>query len=77
MDALGSGRRAAATGLVALVGGIAAPSAFAQAALPEAQSSPTANMTGPGFQEHHEFRGSEEHIDVNVCSTAIAPNSAL
>jgi subtilase family serine protease len=80
MDVVGLGRRCrqvvATAGLVVLVGSTGASAAFAQTAVPDAQSSVAAHRTGPGFQEHHEFRGSEEHIDVNVCSTAVTPNSA-
>ncbi|MBV9582026.1 MAG: hypothetical protein JO057_25880, partial [Chloroflexi bacterium] len=41
-----------------------------------AQSTPPILRTGPGFQEHHEMRDGQEHIDVNVCSTATAPQEA-
>jgi subtilase family serine protease len=50
--------------------------AFADTAAQVAQSAPQVQRTGPGFQEHHELRGNEEDVDVDVCSTAIAQSQA-
>jgi hypothetical protein len=50
--------------------------AYADAPAQVAQNAPQVQRTGPGFQEHHEVRGNQEHVDVNVCSTAIAQQQA-
>jgi hypothetical protein len=68
----------ALTGLVAVIGGSAAPAAAFAAEAPTqvTQSGPQVDRTGFGFQEHHELRGSEEFIDVNVCSKAVGAMQA-
>jgi subtilase family serine protease len=73
------GKRALAIGgLVAVIGVGSAPvAAFAAGASPQAQQTgPQVDRTGPGFNEHREIRDNEEHVDVNVCSTAVGPQEA-
>jgi subtilase family serine protease len=82
VDAIRVGRRGAcflATfGLLAVLGGGAVPIASAASAdSPQVQQrGPQVDRSGPGFNEHREFRGNAEHVDVNVCSTAVGPMEA-
>jgi len=81
MDAVRLGKRVfTLAGCVAVMGLAMAPvAAFAADGSTQAQAvqtGPQVDRTGPGFDEHVEFRGGEEHIDVNVCSKAIGPMEA-
>ena len=76
------GKRAFAVGgLVAVIGIGSAPVAAlaadtaAQAQPQVHQTGPQVDRTGPGFTEHREFRDNAEHVDVNVCSTAVGPQA--
>src|SRR5438132_1584562 len=66
----------AAIGFVFSAGVLAAPMTVAAAEPTQhtPQSAIDAYRARPGFQEHREVRNGDEHVDINVCSTAIAAN---